>query len=376
MTIASHWQCTILQQLLSTIKVAPGEELGRLYEVQEVEEDKEMRVYSLSADSRGGDNKRVMEVLNTISINSTSLQCDKVKALVSQFQQIFAVSPTELGQTEVVRHSIDNGDHSPIKQCARRIPFTLRNVTEEMVEDMLQQGVIKESVSPWVSPVVLVKKKDGSMRFCVDYRKLNAITKKDVFPLPRIDNALDLLGNSVYFSTLDLASGYWQVKMDTDSREKTAFTTHKGLYEFSIMPFGLCNAPATFQRLMERVLKGLVGESCMVYLDDILVIGKTFEQHMDNLKKVFGRIERAVKPKKCHLIQPCVEYLGYVVSRKGISADPRKIQAIVEYPVPVDVKSLRSFLGLASYYRRFARNFSRIAYPLSVNKKRIDIQLG
>ena len=166
----------------TTIKVAPGEEL---YEVQEVEEDKEMRVYSLSADSRGGDNKRVMEVLNTISINSTSLQpeqCDKVKALVSQFQQIFAVSPTELGQTEVVRHSIDTGDHSPIKRCARRIPFTLRNVTEKMVEDMLQQGVIKESVSPWASPVVLVKKKDRSMRFCeikCDNEKRCVPTAKD-----------------------------------------------------------------------------------------------------------------------------------------------------------------------------------------------------
>ena len=165
------------------------------------------------------------------------------------------------------------------------------------MESMLSQDVIVHSASPWASPVVLIRKKDGGMRFCVDYRKLNHITKLDEFPLPRIDETLDLLAGAKYFTTLDLASGYWQVPMEVASQEKTAFITHCGLYEFKKMPFGLVNAPATFQRLMELVLAGLARN-----LDDVLVFGKTLEEHIQNLTSVLTRIRRAglkLKPKKC-----------------------------------------------------------------------------
>ena len=280
---------------------------------------------------------------------------------------MFALDQSELGSTDVVTHSVDTGDHPPIRQQPRRVPFVLRGRIAEMVDDMLERGVIQPSRSPWASPVVLVAKKDGSTRFCVDYRKLNAATKMDVYPLPRIDDSLDLLAHTKYFSTLDLASGYWQVKMDEASREKTAFTTHVGLYEFHVMPFGLCNAPATFQRLMEDVLAGLVRDQCIVYLDDILVIGTTFQEHLENLQKVFERLHLAglrLKPTKCHLGRQQVEYLGYIVSEAGLAADPRKVVAVKSFPEPVDLTSLRSFLGLASYYRRFIPQFSAVAQPL------------
>lgn len=200
---------------------------------------------------------------------------EQLQNLVLEFEEAFALDETELGCAQDVTHTIDTADHKPVRQMPRLVPFALRGEVEQMVEKMLQQGVIKPSQSPWASPIILVAKKDGSTRFCVDYRKLNAITKMDVYPLPRIDDTLDLLANNQYFTTLDLASGYWQVKMDNASREKTAFTTHVGLYEFTVMPFGLCNAPATFQRLMESVLHGLLAKCCLVYLDDVLVLGKT-----------------------------------------------------------------------------------------------------
>ena len=164
---------------------------------------------------------------------------------------------------QMMMHTINTGEHAPIRQPVRRTPFALRAKVEEMVTEMLDQGVIELSTSPWASPIVLVKKKDGGIRFCVVYRKLNRVTKLDEFPLPCIDDTLDMLAGTQYFTALDLASGYWQVQMDPVSREKTAFTTHSGLYEFEKMPFGLVNAPVTFQRLMEIVLSWLARDKCL-----------------------------------------------------------------------------------------------------------------
>ena len=232
---------------------------------------------------------------------------------------------------------------------------------------MLGQGVVSPSRSPWSSPVVLVTKKDGSTRCCVDYRQLNSATKTDVFPLPRVDDSLYQLANSLFFTTLDLASGYWQVLVDANSREKTAFVTHSGLYEFAVMPFGLKNAPATFQRLMETVMASLIRNVCLDYLDDIIVTGKTFSEHLDNLRKVLTRLREAglrLKPRKCFFAMWEVGYLGYRVSGDGISADPAKVQAVRDFPRPKDLKQTRYFLGLASYYRRFIPSFSKVATPL------------
>lgn len=313
---------------------------------------------------------RTSTLLGALGLDQMELpqkELDELQGLVVEFASLFALDATELGRTSIVTHTINTGDCPPVRQPPRRVPFSLRGKVCQLIDNMLKQGVIVPSSSPWASPIVLVAKQDGSTRFCVDYRKLNAVTKLDVFPLPRIDDSLDLLAGTQYFTSLDLASGYWQVGMHEDSQEKTAFTTHAGLYEFTVMPFGLCNAPATFQRLMESVLSGLARKKCLVYLDDILVIGRTFEEHLSNLREVFTRLTRAglkLKPSKCKLARGEVDFLGYVVSRNGISADPKKVSAVIEYPTPVDLKSLRAFLGLTSYYRRFVPSFSSVAQPL------------
>ena len=316
------------------------------------------------------DDQRVEKLQSALDLSSIALAPDdqrQLLSLVAEFSHLFALDDRELGHTSFVTHKIDTGDSLPSRQPPRRVPYALRGHVHELTEKMLERGVITPSASPWASPVVLVAKRDGSTRFCVDYRRLNSVTKQDVFPLPRIDESLDLLAGTRYFSSLDLASGYWQVGMDPASQEKTAFTTNTGLYEFTVMPFGLCNAPATFQRLMEGVLAGLARERCLVYLDDVLVMGKTFAEHLYNLREVFGRLSTAglkLKPAKCHLMKEEVLFLGYVVSARGISADPEKVRVMVEFPTPCDLRSLRAFLGLTSYYRRFVPRFSAVAQPL------------
>ena len=190
---------------------------------------------------------------------------------------------------------------------------------------MLEQGVVKPSRSPWSSPIVTVKKKDGSWRFCVDYRKLNSVTHQGAYPLPRIDATLDSLAGATYFTTLDLASGYWQVEVEEQDKEKTAFSTPKGHFEFNVMPFGLTNAPATFQRLMECVLAGLTQEQCLIYLDDIVVFSKSFEEHIERLTNVFQALRQAgltLKLSKCYFAQKEVKYLGHIVSAAGVRPDP------------------------------------------------------
>ena len=309
---------------------------------------------------------RLESQLNICEEGRTPQEITSIKECILNATDVFATTKGERGKVDTVEHKIETGNHPPIKQPSRRVPFSVRGEIHKMVGDMLEAGVVQESSSPWASPIVLVKKKDGSLRFCVDYRRLNAITRKDVFPLPRIDDLLDQLKGKSVFSTLDAKTGYWQIRMEESSREKTAFVTSNGLYEFRVMPFGLCNAPATFQRVMQKVLAGL-SEFCSVYIDDILVFSSSIEEHVEHLKQIFKRLQRAglmLHPQKCSFGSHEVLYLGHHISANGISPNPQKIVAVKSFPTPTSVKSIRQFLGLASYYRRFVPNFARVASPL------------
>lgn len=222
-------------------------------------------------------------------------------------------------------------------------------------------------VFAYASPVVLVRKADGSLRLCVDYRKLNSKIRQDAFPLPRIDECFDALHRAKFFSTIDLASGYHQVAVHEDDRHKTAFTTLFGLYEYSHLPFGVCNGLATFQRLMQVTMSDLVLQIMPVYLDDMLVYSQSFEDHLVRLEKVLQRLKETrlkVKVKKCHFLLSEVRFLGHQISAEGIGTDPDKIAAVQQWEVPSTVKDLRSYLGFCSYYRRFIEGFSQLAGPL------------
>ena len=273
----------------------------------------------------------------------------------------------ELGLTSVSEHKIETQDAVPIKPLPRRLPNALRPVVEEQVSEMLENQVIKPSNSPWASPIFLGRKKDGDWRFCIDFRKLNEVTVKDAFPLPQVADLVDSLSGHRYFSTLDLASGYWQVPMEESSQEKTAFVIPGGgHFEFLRMPFGLTNAVPTFQRLMSVVLEGLLPLRCLVYLDDVLVIGRSFEQHLENLEAVLEAISKAglkLKPSKCHFAQSSVDFLGFTISDSGLAPDSKKVeQQISNSERPDRVKALPWY---GSYYRRFISGFSDIASPLN-----------
>lgn len=297
----------------------------------------------------------------------SSSQQAALRQLLCEHSQLFSTGPQHLGSTGLVTHHIHTGDATPIRQQFRRLPLAKKDEVEKAVREMESQGIIEPSCSAWCSPIVLVTKKDGSTRFCVDYRKLNEVTRKDSYPLPRIEDAIDSLGGSQWFSSLDLKSGYWQVKLSEEAKSKTAFSTGAGLWQFKVMPFGLCNAPATFERLMEQVLSGLPSTVALLYLDDILVPGKTFEKQVENLQSVFIRLRMAnlkLNAEKCCLLRKEVKYLGHIVGCKGISPDPEKVQAVLDWPVPENTQQVRSFIGLASYYRRFIANFTELASPL------------
>ena len=310
------------------------------------------------------------QLVNSLMSSVEGLSQDEEKSLrtlLYKFSGIFSQSDDDIGRTNLVRHSIDTGSTTPIKQAPRRLPFHLRGEVKQMLDNMETRGIIEPASGPWAAPIVMVKKKDNSWRLCVDYRNLNQVTKKDAHPLPRIDDTLDQLSGAHWFSTLDLASGYWQVEMEPADKEKTAFSTPFGLFQFNVMPFGLCNAPSTFQRLMEMVLAGLHWSICLVYIDDVIVYGRTCQEHLTRLEEVFERLQHAglkMKPSKCYLLQKRVRYLGHVLSENGVETDPEKISCIKNWPVPTNVEELRRFLGIATYYRRFVHQFARIAAPL------------
>ena len=227
---------------------------------------------------------------------------------------------------------------------------------------------VGKSVSLWASPVVLVRKKDGSLRFCIDLRKLNSRTIKGAYSLPQIEKLLDCLNEAVIFTSLDLKAGYWQIEMDEDSIPLTTFTVGPlGFYECVRMPFGLTNVPATFQRLMESCLGDLHLKYCIIYLDDIIIFSKTPGEHLKRLQSVFEKLDEAglrLKPGKCEFFRLQLEYLGHVVSKEGIETNPKKIAAIVNWPRPMTVTHERSFLGFCNYYWKFIKHYAQVAKPL------------
>ena len=235
----------------------------------------------------------------------TEAEADDLYNCLLCYADVFAGDSKDLGRTNITQHRIDTGDAKPIRRTPRRIPIARRHETKELLQSMLDRNIIQPSSSPWASPVVLVRKKNGALRFCADYRRLNSVTRKDAYPLPRVDDALDTLAGSRWFTTLDLLSGYWQVELHPEDKQKSAFTTHEGLLEFNVMPFGLCNAPATFQRLMDSVLAGLQWSSCLVYVDDVVIPGKSFKEHLSNLCNVLSCIRSAnlkIHPSKCAVV--------------------------------------------------------------------------
>ena len=314
-----------------------------------------------------GKRQLLWQLVEGCSTDLSASDRDIFYSLLLKHADIFASSTVDFGRTDKVRHSIDTGTAPPIRQPARRISPHRREEVKTLLEQMLEKGVVEPSSSPWASPVVLVRKKDGSMRFCINYRKLNEVTRKDAYPLPRIDVTLDTLHGSHWFTILDLLSGYWQVQVEEADKEKTAFCTPEGLYHFRVMPFGLCNAPATFQRLMDFVLSGLQWSQCSVYLDDIIVLGHSFETHLQNLDSVFQRLWEAglrLKPAKCAFFREEVQYLDHVISRQGVATDPEKVAKVATWPVPTSRREVQQFIGFANYYRRFIKDFPQETRPL------------
>ena len=290
------------------------------------------------------------------------------REMLKRNAKVFSKDDMDMGRTNLVKHHIKLTDPAPFKEAYRRIPPQMYDEVKTHIQEMLDLGAIRPSNSPWASSIVLVRKKDGRLRFCIDLRRLNNRTVKDAYSLPRIESILDSLGGAQIFTTLDLKAGYWQVEMAEECKAYTAFTCGPlGFYECDTMPFGATNAPATFQRLMHDCLGDLNMNWCIVYLDDIIVFSDTKEEHIKRLEAVFQKLMAAglkLKPTKCFFFRNEIEYLGHVVSGKGISTNPKKIEAVTKWPTPKTVYDVRSFLGFVGYYRRFIKNFSKITKPI------------
>ena len=274
-----------------------------------------------------------------------------------------------MGHTSMGKHQIRLDNYTPFKERYRCIPPHLFDEVWHHLREMIEVGTMRKSNSPWASAVVLLRKKDGSLRFCIDLQWLNACTIKDVYSLPHIDKTLNCLEGATIFTSLNLKNGYWQVEMEEESRPLTAFTVGPlGFYECKRMPFSLTNAPATFQCLMESCLGELHLKWCIIYLDDIIVFSDNPKDHLKRLRGVFAKLAKAglkLKPSKCEFFKSKITYLGHIVSAKGIETDPRKVEAVKNWTVPKTVTDVRSLLHFTNHYRRFIKSYANVARSLN-----------
>lgn len=328
-------------------------------------------------------NTKILENLN-LDKDLNAMEMSSIKDICTTYNDIFYLEGDKLSHADSVRHSIPvPQDCKPINQRMYRLPQTHREEVNKQIQELLDNDIIELSKSPWNSPIFLIPKRNENgektkWRLVVDFRKLNTITTGDVFPLPRIEEILDQLGHSRYFSTLDLASGYHQVLVEEHDRQKTAFSTNLGHYQFKRMPFGLAGAPATFQRFMNHILTGLQGIDCYVYLDDIIVYGRNLEDHNKKLINVFDRLRYnnlKLQPRKCHFLRKEIVYLGHSCSADGVKPDPSRVSAVRNYPRPKNIKQIQSFLGFANYYRKFIPNFSKkVANITKLLRKNVEFK--
>lgn len=296
-----------------------------------------------------------------------------ITKLCLEYSDIFYLEGDNLSFTNEIKHQINTKDNKPIYTKSYRYPHVHKEEVKNQISKMLDQKIIQPSTSPWSAPVwVVPKKMDASgkpkWRVVIDYRKLNEITVDDKYPLPNISDLLDQLGKCQYFTTLDLASGFHQIEIDPQDVPKTAFTVENGHYEFVRMPFGLKNAPSTFQRVMDNILMGIQNERCLVYMDDIIVYSPSVHEHVSRLSEVFKRLRKAhlkIQPDKCEFLRKEVAYLGHVITPEGVKPNPSKVECIKNFPMPKNAKEIKSFLGLCGYYRRFIANFAKISKPLT-----------
>ena len=287
---------------------------------------------------------------------------------MNEYEDIFAKSKDDIGRTDIIKHKIRLTTNVPISQR----PYTItdsnkKKKLKEELERMEKLGVIRKSMSPWASPITLVQKPNGGIRKCGDYRKVNNVTITHAYPIPKMNEELEKYRAAKYYTSLDAILGFWQVEMEEEDKEIIAFTTQFGLYEYNVMSFGLKNAPATFQMLMNEVLRGYLDEFATVYIDDILIYSRTFKGHLEYIRKVLERLRKAkikIKVEKCKFCESEIKYLGHIVGRNGLRPDPAKIEKIKNIKRPVKVKELRALLGLFNYYKKFVDGYSKIARPL------------
>jgi hypothetical protein len=323
-------------------------------------------------------NASVPKLLEEKLSHLTGEEKQVVRPALLDYQDLFKKTEDgKIPRTDFGYHEIDTGDARPVKRNPYRIPYALRDEMRNQVEEMVKRGVLTKAATEWAAPVILIRKKstDGAVkyRFCADFRGLNAVTKIPVFCMPLVQENLDRLNGNRYFSFVDLRDAYYHVEIRPEDKHKTGITTPFGTYQYERLAFGLAGSPYTFTRVMDEVLLGLGNVTCLVFMDDVLVFGRTLQEHTGRLREVFERLRSAkltLNLEKCHFAKDSVEYLGHCVTREGVRPSEDKVRAIREYPRPRSVTEVRSFLGLSGYYRQYIPNYAEISRPLTILTKK------